>query len=266
MVDICQEFATRRNLKFSNNENPEKSKTKCLIFSKNLRDRQNILPILLNGDPLPWVTQVKHLGSTLQLDNSMRMDMCQKRGQFIGKVSSLLQEFHYVSPEVFVKIVNIFATSFYGSGLWDILSSDCDKLFKSWNVCIRMAYDVDICTHRYLIESISNTMHPKTILASRYVGFYKSLLSSPKMCVRFMARLLQDDLRTFFEKTLDTLARNCGLRDFSQLTPELIKTRLTYMEVPQEKKWRVDTIMEMLKSGTTLSLFQDLQLMKSMLC
>ena len=56
MVDICQEFATRRNLKFSNNENPEKSKTKCLIFSKNLRDRQNILPILLNGDPLPWVT------------------------------------------------------------------------------------------------------------------------------------------------------------------------------------------------------------------
>ena len=92
-------------------------------------------------------------------------------------------------------------------------------------------------------------MHPKTILASRYVGFYKSLLSSPKICVRFMARLLQDDLRTIFGKTLDTLASNCGLRDISQLTPGLIKTRLTYMEVPPEEKWRVATVMEMLKIG-----------------
>ena len=33
MVNLCQGFASRKNLKFSTNKNTEKSKTKCLIFS-----------------------------------------------------------------------------------------------------------------------------------------------------------------------------------------------------------------------------------------
>ena len=117
MVDICSNFATRKNLKFSTNINPDKSKTKCLIFSKIAKEREGVTPILLNGDPLPWVSQVKHLGSTLQLDNSMKIDIGQKRGTFIGNMMSLFQEFHYINPPVFVKIMNIFCTSFYGSNL-----------------------------------------------------------------------------------------------------------------------------------------------------
>ena len=130
MVNICHKFALKRNLEFSTNENPNKSKTKCLIFSKKASERQNVLPVLLNGSPLPWVSQVKHLGSTLQLDNSMKVDICQKRGKFIGKINSLMQEFHYVKPQIFVKIMNIFTTSFYGSNLWDIFSPDCEKHYK----------------------------------------------------------------------------------------------------------------------------------------
>ena len=56
MVNLCQDFATRKNLKFSTNENPEKSKTKCLVFSKKAKDRLNNLTVLLDGNPLPWVT------------------------------------------------------------------------------------------------------------------------------------------------------------------------------------------------------------------
>ena len=72
------------NLKFSRHENPAKSKTKCLVFSKKPRERQNVLPVNLAGVPLPWVSQVKHLGNMLQQDNSMKVDICQKRGKFIG--------------------------------------------------------------------------------------------------------------------------------------------------------------------------------------
>ena len=53
MINICQDFSERKNLQFSTNVNPEKSKTKCLVFSKHTKDRQNVLPILLNGNPLP---------------------------------------------------------------------------------------------------------------------------------------------------------------------------------------------------------------------
>ena len=47
----------------------------------------------------------KHLGNTLQADNSMKTDCILKRGRFIGKVNSLLQEFHFVDSSVFVKLL-----------------------------------------------------------------------------------------------------------------------------------------------------------------
>ena len=106
MVKICEDFAKSRNLKFSTNPDPKKSKTKCLIFSKQARARQDVLPVLLNSDPLPWVVNAKHLGNKLQCDNSMKQDMAMKKGKFIGKVNSLAQEFHYATPDVFLTILN----------------------------------------------------------------------------------------------------------------------------------------------------------------
>ena len=183
MVNLCQDFASTKNLQFSTNVNPVKSKTKCLIFTKKSKEADNVLPVKLNGNPLPWVKQAKHLGNMLQQDNTMRVDLSQKRGKFIGKVVSLFQEFHYVDHDVFLKIMNIFTTSFYGSSLWDIFSSDCEKLFKSWNVSIRQVLDLDRCAHRFLIEPLSGTMHPKVMLSSRYVTFFKTLVASSKLGV-----------------------------------------------------------------------------------
>ena len=121
----------------------------------------------------------------------MKLDVEQKRGKFIGKVISLLQEFHYVAPELLTRIMNIYTTSFYGSNLWDIFSNDVERLYKSWNVAMRQIYEVSRCTHRYLIEPLSKSMHPKTMLCTRYVGFYRSLTRSSKLSVRFLARLLR---------------------------------------------------------------------------
>ena len=48
MVNLCQEFASSRNLQFSTNENHVKSKTKCLVFSKKIKERYGVLPVKLN--------------------------------------------------------------------------------------------------------------------------------------------------------------------------------------------------------------------------
>ena len=53
MVKICEVFANSKSLTFSTNADPAKSKTKRIIFSK--KKLVDVSPILLNGDPLPWV-------------------------------------------------------------------------------------------------------------------------------------------------------------------------------------------------------------------
>ena len=155
-VAMCEKFAKLRKLKFSTNDDPVKSKTKCLIFSKVKSVRTNVAPIILNGDPLPWVDSVKHLGNILDYENSMKKDCLTKRGNLIGKVNSLFQEFTYVTPTVMMKILNIYATSFYGSSLWDLYSDEVTRIFSSWNVTVRNVYNIPWTTHIYLTRSISN--------------------------------------------------------------------------------------------------------------
>ena len=167
MVAICEKFAELRKLKFSTNPNPVKSKTKCIIFTKVKAAKLNVAPIILNGNPLPWVKSIKHLGNTLQSDNSMRDDTLVKRGKLIGKIHALLQEFHYVDSVQLMKILCIYVTAFYGSSLWDLYSKEVIKIFSSWNVTVRNIFKLLRTTHRYFIEPVSGHTHPKTMLCTR---------------------------------------------------------------------------------------------------
>ena len=234
MVSICESFAHSRKLKFSTNEDPHKSKTKCIVFCKT-KIRENITPIILNNNPLPWVDEVKHLGNILQSDNSMSKDCTVKRGQFIGKVNSLMQEFHFVDSSTMMKLLNIYVTSFYGSCLWN----------SSWNVTVRNIFNLPRNTHRYLIETVSNTQHPKTMLCSRYVKFIDSLIKSKKRCVRNLSLLVKNDRRTMVGKNLSNIAYDCGVRrEFLQCSDA---KQMRYWSIPAQERWRSSLLLELLE-------------------
>ena len=171
-----------------------------------------------------------------------------KRGKFIGKVNSLFQEFHFVKSDIFIKMLNIYVTSFYGSGLWDLYSKEVDRLFKAWNVTIRKVLGVPNTTHRFLIEPLSGSMHPKVMLSSRLVMFRDTMMKNNKLVIKFLINLFKGDWRTVIGRNLGLIQRELG---GDMITPELVKRHLKYFEVPAEEKWRVTTITELLevKSG-----------------
>ena len=125
----------------------------------------------------------------------MQVDCVSKRGQFIGKINSLLQEFHFVAPKTFMHLLNIYGTSFYGSCLWDLYSQEVDRIYKSWIVTVRNVFDLPWTTLHNFIENVSGCAHPKTVLSSRYVKFADSLTSSKKTSVRYLANQTMDDCR-----------------------------------------------------------------------
>ena len=256
MVKICEKFADSKSLVFSTNVDPVKSKTKCIIFSR--KKVAEVSPIMLNGDPLPWVLQLKHLGNILQTDNSMKLDCVSKRGKFIGKVNSFLQEFHFVAPLTFMELLNIYGTSFYGSSLWDLYSQEVDRIYKSWNVTVRNVFDLPWSAHRYFIESVSGCLHPKTLLSSRYTKFAGSLSSTMKTSVRYMANLARADNRTLLGRTLGKIRDECGVDSISMMTPKDVKDKLKYVAVSQAESWRIDILKELLDVRTNKSDITDL--------
>ena len=248
LVNICHKFARRKNLKFGTHTVPSKSKTKCIVFFKKHRDWSKLAPIMLDGRALPWVKKVNHLGCILDADGSMKSDILSKRGQFVAKVNSLLQEFHFVETSILFKLINSYATSFYGSLLWNLQSKNCEKLFNAWSVAVRNVMKVDRKTHRHLIESLSGYPHIKTVLYARYVKFYQSMINSPKFSIRFLARLFEKDKRSVLGKTLRHTLDVCNLnsRNIDHLTPSLVKRKMEYVRTPAGHEWVADMAQELI--------------------
>ena len=148
---------------------------------------------------MPWVPQL------IQKDNSFSLDILDKNRKYNGMVNSLLQEFYYATPEVMLKFVEVYATSLYGSQVWDISSKDYCKLVTSWNVLIRQILYLDRRTHRFLIEPLSGCKHLETVLYSRMLKFSESLESHMKFSLRFLHSLNKRDLRTVYGNNLQTI-------------------------------------------------------------
>ena len=85
MLTVCEEYAVENNLLFSTDDNPEKSKTKCLYMCGKLGAVQYPAPLKLVGCDLPWVVKGTHLGHELHQSCNMEFDAKCKRAAFIDK-------------------------------------------------------------------------------------------------------------------------------------------------------------------------------------
>ena len=104
-------------------------------------------------------------------------------------------------------------------------------------ICIEI--DLDRKTHQFLIEPLSGHLHLKTMLMSRFVSFYKGLVDSPILTVRFLARLAEKDMRTVMGKTLHYLLGECNCEQLEDLTPHIVKKRLVYKIATHDQTWQV---------------------------
>ena len=87
MINTCSSYFTEHGIEISTNQNPQKTKTKILVFGI----KEHPESIILNGRPLPYVDSWYHLGHLIHTDESTSHDIDEKRREFIGKIHSFRQ-------------------------------------------------------------------------------------------------------------------------------------------------------------------------------
>ena len=132
----------------------------------------------------------------------------------------------------------------YGSSLCDLYSSEVTRIFSSWNGPSRNVFKLPWTTHRYLIEAVSCSSHPKTMLCSRLMRFLETLKICTKSIVRYLASLVQDDRRTLMGRTLTKFAFDSNVERGS-LTTRIIR-KMRYSTPPLDEQWRVPLLRELL--------------------
>ena len=82
-IDIAQKYVADHSISFSTDPEPKKSKTKGIIFTRKPL-KFSPVPLILNGNPLPWVEESKYLGNTLvHIPDGFAKDAKQKRAIFM---------------------------------------------------------------------------------------------------------------------------------------------------------------------------------------
>ena len=73
------------------------------------------------------------------------------------------------------------------------------------------------------------------LLAEIHLPIHKGLVNSTKFTVRFLARLVEKDMRTVLGKTLDFLRSQCGCQHVEDLSSRIVKENLTYKTASQDQ-------------------------------
>ena len=240
MLDTCEEYAAKHNLRFSTDPDPVKCKTKCLAFTFKTRKLKNMM---LCGDPLPWVENCKHLGNYIRNKiDGMKNDQRIKQAQYINKNNELEQEFHFRHPRTKFKINRIYNSHFTGSPLWDLFSPDAVKLESSWNRSVKIMYDLPYETHRCLIEPLSGT-HIKRILINRFLNFLKQIINSKKNVTKVLLNTIKYSVKSTTGRNLRKIMLLTGKSNIEELN-EIKIDELEYHPAKEEDRWKLSVIDE----------------------
>ena len=229
LIDLVKSYCDGHGIRISTDPNPQKSKTKVLLFNFK-SPAQNIK---LYGQDIPYVNQWEHLGHLINNDGSTSHDILRSRAVFISKVHSLHQELGKVHPKVFLDLVQIYLSSFYGATLWDLESAAAHKLYSTYNTMIRDTYDLPYGTHRFILKDISCRPPLKQALYNRFAKFSERIEKCKKPEVNNLFHVQKLDSLSVFGRNYKFILVN--------------KNRLpSAYNIPDEDTWRLPLIREIL--------------------
>ena len=253
MLNVCQDFGSKNNLLFSTDPDPIKSKTKCVFFCGK-KKKEKPLPLKLYDVELPWVKSATHLGNELCEDGTMGTDMKIKRATFIDRSLQVREQFSFAHPMEILRAVNVYCCDHYGGMLWELQSNMASQYFNTWSTCVKLAWGLPRETHTYFLDYLSGGLVSARVdILGRYLGFYRSLLSSPSREVTILARIVAKDIRSTTAKNLRLLEVETDGMTWSASNPAVKKKLLQRKpRVPIEEEWRIKYLGKLLEQRDQL--------------
>ena len=98
MLSVVEEFAAESNIQFSTHPDPAKSKGKLIFVCGRQLGLAKPAPLLLCGQPIPYVSTATHLGQEIHESREMQHDTTVKKAILIGKTVEVRDSFSFASP------------------------------------------------------------------------------------------------------------------------------------------------------------------------
>ena len=155
--------------------------------------------------------------------------------------------FSFASPNQVLYAVNLYAAHFYGSMLWDLASEAAWQVYRTWNTCVKLTWDIPRWTHNYLVDNLLAGDIPSTRqkILCQYVNFFRKLRVSPLREVRILANVVGKDEGSVTAGNLAYLKEVFKLDPWTQSMMVFKKMYKGYT-VPEVDGWRLPMLEKLL--------------------
>ena len=128
----------------------------------------------------------------------------QKRAAFIQTCYNLNKEFSFATEEVRLRMLRLYNTALYGSNSWLFRSEEVLKFGRTWNVNLRILFDIPQETHCWIVEELSEGRNLSQMVMSRFVKFVKSVARNKRPALGCLFGVLKDDVRSTTGSNIET--------------------------------------------------------------
>ena len=243
MLEEINAFAKEVNITFSSDEDPNKSKSKCIFVIGKKANITKPAPLMLGDHQLPFVSKAEHLGNILSESGDMELDASSKRAKFIQSAVETRELFKWAPPEEIIWATKVYSSSFYGSELWDLGGGKANQVYKSWNTAVKLAWGCPQQTRTYILQNMLSCgfSSARVDILSKFVSFFKSLRYSASKEVQVLSRLVSRDVRSCTGKNLLLLQELSGLSPWTVSSTRLKQVLMEkeQCQVPIEDQWRL---------------------------
>ena len=214
-----------------------------------LRHVPKPVPLQLYGRDLPWVSSATHLGHELHENANMDHDCKCKKARFIDNSTTTRETFSFADPQQVLNAVQIYCCDFYGSMLWDLYGTQAEQFYRCWNMCVKLSWDLPRSTHVIFVNHLLACGFPsiRQQVLTRYVKFFRSLLSSPSKEVAVVSRIVGSDASTNTGKNLLNMFLETKLKPMSSPLHLFYESILKPADIPTSDTWRLNLLSKYLK-------------------
>ena len=174
----------------------------------------------------------------------MEYDCKCKRARFIDTSTSIRETFAFADNEQILRAIQIYCCNFYGSMLWNLYGEQAAKFFRCWNTCTKLCWNLPRNTHVYFVDALLSCGFSsiRQQVLTRYVNFFRSLVSSPSKEVAVIAKIVGKNASTVTGNNLLNIHLETKL--CTRTAPVyLFKNKLSEpTPVPPADAWRINLL------------------------
>ena len=177
----------------------------------------------------------------------MDSDIKVKRVIFINNCTSMNNEFCFIKPEEQVKLLNLYNAHFTGSPSWSFKSDMFSQLMNSWNVNLRVIFDLPYGTHSYQVNSLTEGKHAREMIYQRYLKFLKSVATNRRPALVSLLKEVQNSCLALVGNNLRRILLDSGVQVNPGVTMRHELAKYTVYETPAEEGWRLGLLTGLLE-------------------